>query len=91
MNIVIVRTDYPKKKKKNNPNKATMIQFESKPRDLSGLISIKMIRSRLLYPPSLLLHSPMPEREEGVALFVLFFGRLPLGFYDFSLFFRLPM
>ena len=41
MNIVIVRTDYTKKKKKNNLNKATWIQFESIHRDLSGLISIK--------------------------------------------------
>ena len=40
MNIVIVHIDY-KKKKKNNPNKATRIRFESIPRDLSGLISIK--------------------------------------------------
>ena len=40
MNIVIVRTDCTKKKKKN-PNKAIRIQFESIPRDLSGLISIK--------------------------------------------------
>ena len=40
MNIVIVRTDY-KKKKKNNPNKATRIQFEYIPRNLSGSFSIK--------------------------------------------------
>ena len=33
MNIVIVRTDY--KKKKNNMNKAMRIYFESIPRDLS--------------------------------------------------------
>ena len=41
MNIVIVRTDYKKKKKKKtNLNKAMRIQFESIPRDLFGLISI---------------------------------------------------
>ena len=40
VNIMIERTDYTKKKKKN-PNKATRIQFEFIPRDLSGLISIK--------------------------------------------------
>ena len=40
MNIVIVSTDYIKKKK-NNPNKTTRIQFEFIPRDLFGLISIK--------------------------------------------------
>ena len=40
VNIVIVRTDY-KKKKKNNPNKATRIQLESIPRDMFELISIK--------------------------------------------------
>ena len=39
MNIVIVRTNYIKKK--TNLNKATRIQFEFIPRDLSGLISIK--------------------------------------------------
>ena len=77
MNIVIVSTNYTK----NNPNKAMRIQFESIPRDLFGLISIKMIHSRLLDPPSLLPYSPIPKREEGVALFMLSFGRLPLGFF----------
>ena len=81
MNIVIMHKDYTKKK--TNPNKATMIQFESIPKDLSGLISIKkMIRNRLLDPPSLQSYSPMPEREEGVAVFVLSFGRLPLGYFS---------
>ena len=39
MNMVIVRTDY--KTKTHNPNKAMRIQFESIPKDLSGLISKK--------------------------------------------------
>ena len=39
MNIVIVRIDYTKRK--TNQNKATRVQFESIPIDLSGLISIK--------------------------------------------------
>ena len=41
----------------------------------------KMIRGRLLDPASLLPYSPMSEREEGVALFVFSFRRLPLGFF----------
>ena len=42
---------------KNNPNKATKIQFESIPRDMSGLISIKIESQQIARPskPSTLL------------------------------------
>ena len=46
MNIVIVRTDYTKKKS----NKVTRIQFESIPKDLSGLISIKIDSQQIARP-----------------------------------------
>ena len=46
MNIVIVCTDYTKKKS----NKATRIQFESIPKDLSGLISIKIDSQQIALP-----------------------------------------
>ena len=49
MNIVIVHTDYTKK---TNPNKVMRIQFESIPRDLSRLISIKKNDSRQIARPS---------------------------------------
>ena len=47
MNIVIVRKNYTKK---NNPNKATRIQFESIPRDIFGLISIKYPQGDIINP-----------------------------------------
>ena len=67
MNIVIARTDYTKKKKKNNSNKATRIPFESIPRDLSGLISIKNDSQSIARPskPSTVFPNARTKRGSG--------------------------
>ena len=64
MNIVIVHIDYTRK---NNPNKAKMIQFESIPRDLFGLISIKNDSQQIARSskPSIVFPNTRTRRESG--------------------------
>ena len=65
VNIVIVRINYTKKK--NNPNKVTRIQFESRPRDLSGFISIKNYSQQITQPskPSTVFPNAKTRRVSG--------------------------
>ena len=63
MNIVIVRTDYTK----NSSNKATRIHFKSIPRDMSGLILIKIVSQQIARPskPSTIFPNARTLRGSG--------------------------
>ena len=72
MNIVIMRTDYTKKKK-NNPNKTMRIQFEFIPRDMFGLISIKNDSQHIARPskPSTVFPNTRTRKGSGSLLALL--------------------
>ena len=79
MNIVIVRTNYTKK---TNLNKAPRIQFESIPRDLSGLILMKNYSKKIARPskPSTIFPNARTRRGSD-SLRALFWMAASRGFF----------